>query len=967
MGATEIDECVNLFPAHPRFIAEFQNVFVVERREILTVLTREAQTLASETWSDETPILITSDRYWKHIEADQGLNANPAVRQVKQNVSTLKARIQTEFAASEDKPGAERLIEALAVNRLSTPSINDTVGLTPADLKNNLLWKTKLPMQDSRLLTAAVKRLLDNTRKAANGQYLTVSETTGQFYIDPTRVVDYDQDVATAASTLSRDVVQRYLNQIFADAMELDNSAAIKEGRLWEYGLIWQERNVERPGWLCFNFPNQRSTAKPPKDFYVFLIPSKRVTGMEDTVPNSSDETYWFLEDFPPAKCDLANPLGENAPDSFLDILRKYAAARERAIQSGNNQNERTAFEGIARRHQGVLRTQFIENAGDWITVQWNGQRKRFREWVAELDPARANAPFKSKLDAISQVMFTPCFEGKYPTYPTFPVKIQEATRKQATQNALEILCETGFMDNANGKGVLTALGLYKDGAFLPDQSLWLDKIRERLRALSPGQYINHSELFERKDERIWFKGEDIEAEWLHVVLTAGMKSGDLVVFGANSKRYDASNMREYYTEVKSYEGILRISRPSELPIDLWRPLFKLFGVNLGNLANDNTLDTGIRLFNTAVQTRINDLVTWGQEIQAPLPFATPETLALVTQHADAFRGAKYAMETFLFPINTKAKMQNLRMDAGAITALEDQWRMCESLSAILTFTREHQTRLSAVERFDALLGAQDAEFCTRLDQLRTSLNAVYADPPSLSSAKDRIKSELDATVNTALKTYQTLHRRYRLDRDGDNRKKALVNGVLLKQLNHLVNIRTLGSTKLEAIRQRMNLQFCPGATDEDLLRNSRSLCPHCSFNPIDIAGQEAAQVVLTQCEQEIEQLHKAWTQQLLTELQDPSVLSSLNALKPEEGRLVNDFITAQSLPAEITPAFLNAINTVLSGLKRKVVKASDLANSLLGTGTPLKPAEVREKFETWLKAQIGTDDQNTVRLVLED
>ena len=27
-----------------------------------------------------------------------------------------------------------------------------------ADLKNNLLWKTKLPMQDSRLLTAAVKR-----------------------------------------------------------------------------------------------------------------------------------------------------------------------------------------------------------------------------------------------------------------------------------------------------------------------------------------------------------------------------------------------------------------------------------------------------------------------------------------------------------------------------------------------------------------------------------------------------------------------------------------------------------------------------------------------------------------------------------------------------------------------------------------------------------------------------------------
>ena len=967
MGATEIDQCIALFPAHPRFIAEFQHVFVVERREILTILSKEARTLADQEWNDDSPTLITSDRYWKHIEADQGLNANSSVRQIKQNVATLKARIQTEFGPAEDKAGAERLVEALAVNRLTTPSITDAVGLTPADLKNNLLWKTKLPMPDSRLLTGAVKRLLDNTRKAANGQFIAASETTGQYYIDPTRVVDYDQDVATAAGTLNKDVVQRYLNEIVTRAMELDNAAAVKEGRLWEYGLIWTERNVERPGWLCFNFPNQRSTAKPPKDFYIFLLPSKRVTGLEDTIPNNPDETCWFLEDFPRAKCDLVNPLGENEPDSFLDMLRKYAAARERAIQCGNNLSERTAFDSIAKKHLNSLVPAFNDNAGDWITVQWNGQRKRFREWVAELDPARANAPFKSKMDAISQVMFAPFFEGKYPDYPVFSVKIQEATRKQAAQNALEILCETGFADNANGKAVLTALGLYKDGAFTPDQSPWLAGVRSLLKPLTPGQFVNQSELFERVDERVWFKGEDIEAEWLHVVLTAGVKSGDLVVFGQNNRRYDASTLKEFFTEVKSYEGIVRISKPSALPIELWKPLFKLFGINVGLLANSNTLDDAVKAFNTAVQGRINDVVEWDQEIKTPLPFATSETIAVVAQYADAFRGVKYAMETFLLPINTKARMQNLRLDSGGITALEDQWRVCAALAGVLAFMKENQTRLSATERFNAILGSQDADFCTRLSQLETNLNAVYAQPQTLDAVNETLKAELKETVTAALKTYHTLHKRYRLDKTGDSRKRAMVGGSLLKQLNRLANIKTLGSAKLEEIRRRLDLTPCNGCSDDELLKNSLSLCPHCHFPPADYAGQDAALEVLTRCEQDVEQLHKAWTHQLLNELQDPSVLVSLQALKPDERKLADSFITAKALPAEITDPFINAINTVLIGLKRKTVKAQEFAKQVIGDGTPLKPAEVREKFDAWLKAQIGPDDQTTVRLVLED
>jgi hypothetical protein len=963
----EIEQFVALFPAHPRFIEEFQRVFVVERREILTILSQEARLLQQLDVDAEKPELITADKYWKYIERDTGLNANRDVQQIKQNVTTLKARIQAEFSAGDDKRAAERLIEALAVNRLTTPSITDAVGLKPEDLKNNLLWKTTIPTQDATFLTMAAKRLLDNTRRASNGQFLAVSEISGQYYLDPTRVVDYDQDVATAAAMLSNDAVQRYLNEIFTRALELENESAVQMGRLWSYDLLWAERNVERPGWLCFNFPNQRSTAKPPKDFYLFVIPSERVTGMKDTMPNNPDEAYWFLEDFPPAKCDKTNPLSASEPDGFLDTLRKYAAARERAAicQPGN---ERTAFETIAKRLLNTLMPIFNDNAGEWISVQFNGQRKRFSEWVVEIDPGKQNAPFKSKLDAISQTMFAPHFEGKYPEYPTFTMRIQEGTRRQNAQQALEVLCETGFAQSIPGKAVLTALGLYKDDTFTPDQSFWLNKVRSRLKTLSAGQFLNQSELVERIDDRVWFKGEVIEAEWLHVVLTAGVKAGDLVIGGQSTKKYDATNLKEFFSEVKSYEGIIRISKPSELDFDTWKRLFKLYGVNLGLLASTSTHEQAILQFNTAVMKWVNDLTQWEQDIKTPLPFVTDEVQATVESHADAFRGVKDGMQTLLMPINTKAKMQNLKMDSATVGDLEERLSVCQALADILDFVQVNQMRLGAAERFSSFLCSRDADFATALQQFQTDLNAVYAQPKTLKAVRDTLKAQLDVVVNKALKTYHSLHKRHKLDKAGDIKKKAVLNGGQLKQLNRLARVKTLNMGKLEEIRRNLEtLGTCSGCSDDDLLKNSMSLCPQCRFNPNDLVSDETAQELVSQSENDVAQLHAGWTQQLLKELQDPSVQASLNALKPLEHSRIITFLSDKTLPTDISDEFINAINIALSGLKRKTVKSQEFAKQVLGDGTPLKPAEMKERFDTWLKTQIGTDDQNAVRFVLEE
>jgi len=964
----EIDQFVRLFPAHPSFIAEFERVFVVERREILTVLSQEARALADRLVDNDKLDLITADKYWHHIERDQGLNANSGVRQVKQNVATLKARIQAEFGPNEDKVGTERLIEALAVNRLTTPNLTDEVGLTPEDLKNRLLWRTPIPMMSASFLTSAAKRLLDNTRKASNGQFLAVSESSGQYFIDPKRVKDYDQEVDTDAATIGKSVVQRYLNEMVTRALLLDNEAPVLENRLWNYELLWADHNVERPGWLFFGFPNQRSTAKPPRDFYAFLLPSERITGQREPITAEPDEIYAFFEDFPPAKYDENSPLSESDPDSFLDTLRKYAAAREREANCRPG-DERTAFKSIADRLLKTLAPTFTENAGEWVSVMWNGQRKKLSAWVLDLDPSKAQAQFRSKFDGIAQVMFAQHFQNKYPNYPTFSIKIQEGTRKQNASSALEIVCKEGLISNQQGKAVLAALGLYQDDTPTPDQSPWLAVIRQQLQQIGPGKNLNHSDLFVRRDDKDWWAGEGIEAEWLHVVLAAGVAAGDLIVIGPQQRRFDATNLREFYQEVKSYDQIIHVAKPSGIPLEEWRKLFTAFGLKTGTLANPSTYDDAIRDFGTAVAGRVSALVTQEQALKTPLPFIHPDVQNDLNNRLPLFGEVKSSLETALVPINSKAKMQNMRLSLTEVGALSDKLKSCAALASVLEFTQAQAENLSAVQRLESVLGTTSPNFLARRDALDASLNAVYADPSRLVTQSVALTADVHAAVTAALQAYHELHKRYRLDKEGDKRKAALSGSAELKQLNKLTHVESLNTAKLEEWRQQFNaLIFCTGCSDGELLKDALSLCPRCHFDPRNLPdGASSAADLLTRCEAGLTKLHTDWTQKLVGEISDPSVIATLEkGLQKDEFEAVNRFLFERALPADVSDTFLRAVNTALKGLKVRPVKLTDFGKQILGDGASLKPTDLSDRFDAWLKAQIADDDPSAVRFVVE-
>lgn len=946
---TQLDEFVSLFPVHPRFLDEFQRIHMVERREILTVLSTEAQALLEREVEPQHLSLITADKYWPHLENDAGLNANRDLAKLKGNVATIRSRVQAEMTDPAEAADTLRLIYGLAINRLTTPTLNSPVGLTPQDLKNNLLWRTSVALDDPEFLTGAAKRLLDRARDATNGQFLSVSAITEQYYIDPEKTVDYEQQVETYSKTINGDIVQGYLNRLFTAALEIDNEQLIIERRLWGYSLPWADKNVDRPGWLFFGFPNQRSTAQPPKDFYLFIIPSVRLTGVEESWSDAEDESYWSLDEF---------------PEDFEKALKLYASANQ--LAAGATGDDRSAFNRIAKRHQEVLLSPLASDSGHWITVRWNGQQKHLVEWVADLAPSQRQALFKTRLDAISAVMFGAHFDSKYPGYPEFSVHITEATRGQAAQAAIEIICGVG-MTTGNGLAVLAALGLYQDDTPTPERSPWLQEIKCRLAALEEGQVLNNSDLFEQREGRVWLKGGSLEAEWVQVVLTAGVVAGDLVIVGPKGSVFDAANPTELYNTVKGWEQIIRVRHPEQPPLERWERLFRMLGLNLGLLANPNTYGEAITKFQICLTERINRLVEDAHKLQLGLPFATEESVAALEMQVRTLKAAQERLEP-LQALNTKARLQNLRLTDPELDELEQWLKVADSVHLLLGWVEEELRALDALGRYQAILEASP-DFQTELAAAKTTVQDLCGEAGSLKKA-DLVPAmeAVQGALKTALVTYQMLKKKHCLDRGGDQRKRNLIQGKGMARLNKLVGVRVITLQSLEDLRSRVGtLPVYKGCTDEELLRSPTSLCPHTQFDPRSVTCDLPANEVLEQCVEGLERLEQDWTEQLLKELCDPALQASLEALKKGERKLVESFVQARALPEVVDDAFIKALNTALSGLHRRVVKADELAQALWGDHQPLKSDELQERFVRWLQQQIGSEAPETVRFVGEE
>ena len=152
----------------------------------------------------------------------------------------------------------------------------------------------ELPEKDAAFLELTVGTVIDEILKAVSGQFITVNHDNGQVYLDIRKDIDYDQRIQDRAGSFDADSLDTAYFQSLEEVLERRDLPYVAGYRIWEYDLAWEKKNVTRFGYLFMGAPNERSTAQPPRDFYVYFLQPFDPPKFTDEL--KADEVFFRLD-----------------------------------------------------------------------------------------------------------------------------------------------------------------------------------------------------------------------------------------------------------------------------------------------------------------------------------------------------------------------------------------------------------------------------------------------------------------------------------------------------------------------------------------------------------------------------------------------------------------------------------------------------------------------------------------------
>ena len=319
-----MDEYVDLFPVHPDYIDTFERVTAVEKREVLRTLSLSMKRRLGEDLPADRPGLIAYDGYWSALRENPSFRSVPDIKAVIDCSQVLESRIEQAFTRPAYKPMAMRVIHALSVHRLTTGDVHAALGATAEELRDGLcLYQPGIedlggdPAED---LLSQVETVLREIHRTVSGQFISSNPDNRQFYLDLRKTDDFDALIEKRAESLDAARLDRYYYDALRRVMECTDETYVTGYRIWEHEIEWRAHKAARQGYLFFGAPNERSTAVPPRDFYLFFLQPHEPPRFQDE--RKPDEVFLHLV---------------GADDRFREALRGYAAALDLASTSSGH------------------------------------------------------------------------------------------------------------------------------------------------------------------------------------------------------------------------------------------------------------------------------------------------------------------------------------------------------------------------------------------------------------------------------------------------------------------------------------------------------------------------------------------------------------------------------------------------------------------------------------------------------
>ncbi len=951
-----MDEFVRLFPVHPDYIDTFERVTAVEKREVLRTLSVAMKRLLNTDVPTDHPGLIAYDSYWKTLRENPSFRAVPDIKAVIDCSQVLESRIEQAFTRPAYKPMARQIIQALSVHRLTTGDIYAALGATAEELRDGLcLFQPGIeelggvPADD---LLSQVETVLREIHKTVSGQFISSNPDNRQYYLDLKKTDDFDALIEKRADSLDDSQLDRYYYEALKRVMECTDQTYVTGYKIWQHEIEWLERKAAREGYLFFGAPNERSTAVPPRDFYLYFIQPNWPPHFKDE--KKADEVFFKLT---------------GADDAFRSALRSYAAALDLASTSSGH--AKGTYEAKASGYNGFLQ-QLVKWLQEHMTsafeVSYQGKTKPLLAWVKGKISGGARLNVRDVVNTVASVCLGTHFDEQAPEYPTFSVLITGTTRPLAAQDALRAIAGQNMTKQATA--VLDALELLDGNRLDAYRSKYTKHILQLLKKKGHGQVINRSELIQEVQGVEFYAPQSLrlEPEWAVVLLAVLVYSGELVL-AIPGKKCDATGLSEIAaTSVDELVQFKHVEQPKDWNVPALKAMFELLELAPGNaqLVTQGK-DVPVQELQKAVTRAVERLVLVQQHLQSGLPFWGRNLLG--EEEGSTLRSRLDETKTFLESLqaySTTGKLKNFRYDAAEVTAHRDGLKALGEIESLQELVADLGPTASYLSTAEAVL-PENHDWLGEMKTTRDTVLAQISDPAKRTAATFRQQAlgKFAALKKAYVAAYLAMHTRARLGVNEDKAKSSLMRDSRLDTVQKLSTIDLMPRQHLTDFQNRLaGLKSCFALNQQEL--DVSPVCPHCSFKPSAEPTAAPAKATLTSFDGELDRLVDAWTQTLLTNLEDPTTRENLDLLKPKPRKLVDAFMKERALPEDLSHNFIHALKEVLSGLVKVPVKTEDLRAALLAGGSPATPAEMKKRFEEYLDQLTKGKEPGKVRIVLE-
>lgn len=944
----DMETYVNLFPIHPAYLDTFEKVRSVEKRVALKTISLEMAKVLEDTVPADAPGLISYDSYWKFIEEDPSYKSNPDVKEVLDKAKILKDRVQNAMKHGLYKPISIRIVNALALYRLATSDIYDKVGLTAEELRDDLFLTPPGGMDmfsdlgdAADFLKGNIDSAIRKIQETVSFQYLSSNESNGQYYLDLKKDIDVDSLILQKAEKIEDDKLDRYYYDLLKQVITLDDNTYVSGYKIWRHNLPWDAHRVKRQGYLFFGAPNERSTAQPERDFYIYMLRPYLKANFKDEL--KSDEIFFQLKE---------------TNEEFTQLLRKYAAAND--LKTDATAATKNLYSSKINSHFKELTKWLSANFVHNFEIIYKGKKATILEYGIFLP---ANATVQEIINVVAEGILTDWFEEKYEDYPCFGQietgYLSPENMNGYVINALEYLIGK---ETKQGSAILNGLVLLDaNGKISTKQSGYARWITELLEQKGHGQVLNYNEIihtvFIRGVEDLKYtKQFYLEPELLAVLLGAMIHTGAIEVTIEN-KTYSAVNMRDYVQlPLNKLMQFNHIKKPSGLPIEALNAVADLYGETIANY-DDAMLKRVINTIAEKTNKDIHDTLMAIQLVRKGFPTwdgplltnaDIQENVQLLEQYKEFCEGLKR--------YDTPAKMNNLKYDVAMIEAQKLAKSKLANFMELEQQIKEVTQHVSYLQLAMTNMG-RHSDWSQRVEQ------ALYELFYDLKQQTNINLSDVDQLKQEYIQLYIQKHDQSRLNASENLLKTSLLNDEKTKALKLLAaHVSILPKEEfLKWEHTLANLKTCYAVT-ADKLQHSPT-CSECKFQPIEITTNEKA--LLKQLEEQLPKLLEEWTETLLTNFNDPEIKENITLLSNEQQQLVQSLIQNREFTLPIDIRLIQAINDLLKGINKIELTLSDL-EEMLANGHPLTVEELRKRFEALISKTVGNAPTNQVRIMLK-